>query len=488
MTTDSLDPTSAGSRSSSGDAGRLAGGKLGTAQIVFFVIAAASPLTIVLSTGPLSLRVGGIGAPGVMLATGIVLLLFACGFTAMSKHVTEAGAFYAYVTRGLGGTAGSGAAMMTMAAYGVCVIGFVGYIGVFAQGSLNAVFGLDVPWQVCSLVLAAIVAVVGYCQVDLSAKILMVLVSLEVAVILVLIVAVLIQGGPEDPSAASFAPDNVFFASGSGSLFLLAFGAYIGIEGTAIYSEEADKPERTIPRATYIAVIFLAVFYALSFWVVIYGYGNDGALEQSQGDGFLDMVFAQADTFVGGALVTALRLLIVTSFLATVIAFHNACTRYMFSLGRGGMLPRFLATTHPRMKSPHYASVVLSVITFAVVIIAMLAGLDPYLELGTWLYASGVIGVVAAQALCSVAVVMFFLSDRRGHGVARVLVAPLLGFVGLAAALYLMASNFSLLSGYTDFVPNALMIGAMPAVFVIGAILHRLRGGRPAVEDPARVG
>lgn len=468
--------------------GRLAGGSLGTAQIVFFVIAAASPLTIVLSTGPFSLRVGGIGAPGVMLATGVVLLLFAAGFTAMSKHVTEAGAFYAYVTRGLGGTAGAGAAMMTMAAYGVCVIGFIGYIGVFAQGSLAAVFGLDVSWQVCSLVAATIVAIVGYCQVDVGAKVLMVLVTLEVAVILVLIAAVLIQGGPDGPSAAPFSADNVFFSSGSGSLFLLAFGAYIGVEGTAIYSEEASKPERTIPRATYFAVGFLALFYAFSFWIVIYGFGIDGALEQAQGDGFLDMVFAQADTYVGEALVTALRLLIVTSFLATVIAFHNACTRYMFSLGRGGMLPRGLAVTHPRMKSPHVASVVLTVITFAVVVLAMVLGLDPFLELGTWLYASGVIGVVGAQALCAISVVMFFRRDRRGHHVVRVLVAPLLGFFGLATALYLMANNFSLISGYTDFGPNALMIGAMPAVFVLGAILHKVRGGRPAVAETDRTG
>lgn len=487
MATESHIGTAAGGSAAS-ETGRLAGGKLGTAQIAFFVIAAASPLTVVLSTGPFSLRVGGIGAPGVMLATGIVLMLFASGFTAMSKYVREAGAFYAYVTRGLGGTAGAGAAMMTMAAYGVCVIGFVGYFGVFARASLDAVFSIDVSWQVCSLVAAAIVAVVGYCQVDVGAKVLMLLVTLEIAVIVILIVAVMVQGGPESASAAPISPDNVFFAAGSGTLFLLAFGAYIGVEGTAIYSEEAARPERTIPRATYIAVAFLAVFYALSFWVVIYGYGTDGALKEAQGDGFLNMVFAQADTYVGEALVTALQLLIVTSFLATIIAFHNACTRYLFSLGRSGMLPRVLSRTHPRMASPHYASMTLSVITFVVVIIAMVAGLDPYLELGTWLYASGIIGVVAAQALCAIAVVMFFRRDRRGHSAARVIVAPLLGFIGLVGALYLMASNFSYLSGYTDFLPNALMIGAMPAVFVLGAVLHRIRQRGSATVEPADIG
>lgn len=481
MTTGSVSDGTA--EHANGAPGRLAGGRLGTFQIVFFVIAAASPLTVVLSTGPFSLRFGGIGAPGVMLATGVVLILFACGFTAMSHHVRDAGAFYAYVGRGLGAVPGGGTALMTLAAYTVCVIGFVGYIGVFAAQSATDVLHLDLPWQVWSLAFAAVVGVVGYCQIDVGARLLAVLLSLEVGVIVILIIAVLVQGGPEPVSSAPVSVHNVFFANGSGTLFLLAFGAFIGFEGTAIYAEEAKTPARTIPRATYIAVGFLAVFYALSFWVVVYGYGVKQALAAAQGDDFLNMVFVEADHYVGGGLVTALRLMIVTSFLATIIAFHNACTRYMFSLGRKGMLPRVFAHTHPRMSSPYRASVALTVLTYAVVIIAMLGHLDPYLQLGTWLYASGVIGVVAAQAICALAVVMFFLRDRRGFSISRVLVAPLLGCLGLSAALYLMVTNFSYLSGYTEFLPNAIMIGAMPTCFVIGAILQRVRGERSLPKD-----
>ncbi|TNM41927.1 APC family permease [Nocardioides albidus] len=472
MTTGSV---SGGAAQQSADTarGRLAGGRLGTLQIVFFVIAAASPLTVVLSTGPFSLRFGGIGAPGAMLATGAVLILFACGFTAMSKYVRDAGAFYAYVGEGLGPRPGAGTALMTMAAYGLCVIGFIGYLGVFADQSATDILHLDLPWQVWSLLFAAVVGIVGYGQIDVGAKVLGVLLTLEIGVIVVLLVAVLFQGGADSPSVAPLSVDNVFFADGSGTLFLLAFGAFIGFEGTAIYAEEAKSPERSVPRATYLAVGFLALFYTLSFWVVVYGYGVDGALEAAQRDDFLNMVFAQADQYVGGGLVTALRILIVTSFLATVIAFHNACTRYMFSLGRDGMLPRALGRTHPRMSSPHIASLVLTTITYVVVIVAMIAGLDPYLQLGTWLYASGVIGVVAAQAVCALAVVAYFLRDRRGHSALRVLVAPALGLVGLAIALYLMISNFSYLSGYTDPLPNALMIGATPMCFVIGALIRR---------------
>ncbi|MEH0554037.1 APC family permease [Streptomyces sp. B21-101] len=450
---------------------RLASGRLSVSSIVFFVVAAAAPLVIIVSGGPFSMRVGGLGAPGAMLVAGVVLFLFACGFTAMSKYVRDAGAFYAYVSRGLNETFGGGTAVMTMAAYGVCVMGFMGYLGFFAAGTADAVLHIDLPWQLWSLAFAAIVALLGYCQVDIGAKVLGVLLALEVGVILILIVSVLARGGPQSPSAAPFSIDNVFLSTGSGTLFLLAFGAYLGFEGTAIYAEEAKSPERTIPYATYIAVGFLAIFYAFSYWVIIYGYGTDGAMAAAQGDDFLNMVFTQADRYAGGGLVTAMQLLIVTSMLATAIAFHNACSRYLFSLGRNGILPQALARTHPRMHSPHFASVVLSMVTFAGVIAAIVLKLDPYLQLGTWLYAAGVIGVVAAQAVCALAVVAFFLRDRRGHSALRVLVAPSLGFLGLVGALILMVSNFSYISGYTDMVPNLIMIGATPVCFVVGMVL-----------------
>lgn len=451
--------------------GRLASGKLNISSIVFFVVAAAAPLTIVLSGGPFSMHVGGLGAPGAMLFTGIVLFLFACGFTAMSKYVRDAGAFYAYASRGLGSVFGGGTALMTMAAYGVCVVGFTGYVGFFAAGTANDVLHLDLPWQVWSLLCAAIVGVIGYCQVDIGAKVLAVLLSLEIGVVLILIVFVLIKGGPEAPSAAPFALHNVFFVPGSGTLFLLAFGAYIGFEGTAIYAEEAKAPERTIPYATYIAIGFLATFYAFSYWVVIYGYGMEGAAAAASSDNFLNMVFGLADKYVGGGLVTAMQILIVTSMLACTIAFHNACTRYLFSLGRNGVLPQALARTHPRMYSPHFASMVVSTVTVIGLVAAIIFKLDPYLQLGTWFYASGVLGVVAAQAVCALAVVAFFFRDRRGHSALRVIVAPLLGFLGLTGALILMVGNFSIISGYTAALPNTIMVGAMPAAFIVGMLL-----------------
>ena len=79
---------------------------LGARGIVFLVVAAAAPLTVMAGVAPLAILVGGIGAPAAYLGAGAVLLIFAVGFMAMTKHTGGAGAFYSYITLGLGRPAG----------------------------------------------------------------------------------------------------------------------------------------------------------------------------------------------------------------------------------------------------------------------------------------------------------------------------------------------------------------------------------------------
>lgn len=77
-------------------------GHLGTAGVVFMVIAAAAPLTVIGGNMPLAMGLGnGAGAPVGFIIAATVLLLFSIGFVTMTPHVREAGAFFSYVTEGL---------------------------------------------------------------------------------------------------------------------------------------------------------------------------------------------------------------------------------------------------------------------------------------------------------------------------------------------------------------------------------------------------
>lgn len=451
------------------DTESLASGRLRTVDIVFFVVSAAASLTVAVSSAPLAFLVGGIGAPGAMLASGVVLILFAIGFTAMSRFVRNTGAFYAYAAAGLGKPIGIGVAFVTIVAYGFLCICFFALLGFYAELTFSNLFGVEVPWGIWSCLSILIVGILGYRRIDVGARVLAVLLTLEIAILLIISIAVIAQNGSNiaAATAASFDPSNVFFAAGASALFVFGFGAFLGFEGTVIYSEEARDSRRSVPRATYIAIAFLAVFYAFTFWSLTVAFGVEGVIAFASSEGFEEMMFVAGTDSLGTWATVVMEILIVTSFFACTLAFHNACARYLFSLGRERLLPKALSRTHRRTHSPHVASLSLTVISFLPIIVAALLGADPFLGIGLWTYAIGVAGLIFAQGIAAVSVIGFFAKDRRGYPVWRVLVAPVLGALGLLTAFAVIVLNFDLVSG-TEGPVNGVMIASIPVIFGFG--------------------
>lgn len=471
----------------------LARNAIGTADLVFFVVAAAAPLTVMAGVAPVAIGIGGVVAPLGYLLSGVVVGLFAAGFTAMSGHVRNAGAFYAYIGRGLGKLTGLGSAYIAVISYNLIGIGLMAAFGVFAASTMADVFGLAVPWQVWTLLCVATVGVLGYLKITLSAKVLGVALLLEVLILLIFEVAVLSDGPPL--SLEPFNPGGLLSGGASG-MFVLSIGAFIGFEATAIYAEEARDPRRTVPRATYAAVAFLALFYTFTVWVIVNAYGTDKVVGVANGEGGVDMVFTATARFAGAWAADAMRVLIVTSCFAAALAFHNAATRYFYALGREGVLPRRLATISPRNGSPVVAVVTQVALSLLVIVAGILAGSDPYTVLFLWTNGTGIIGVMLLQALAALSVVAFFRKDRRGFGAWRVQAAPFAAFVLLSVMIVLVVLNFDLLTGASATV-NALLILPVPLAFAAGAVLaHRIRRRDPArydllttvdVEETARV-
>lgn len=235
---------------------RLRGGQLGAIAIAFLVISAAAPLTAMAGGAPVAMLLGnGAGLPFAYIIVSAMLLLFAVGYTTMARHHTSAGAFYAYVARGLGPTAGGAAAWIALLGYNTMQIGLYGLFGSAASSFCADPLGLDVPWWVCSLVAWAGVALLGYRQVDLSAKVLGVLMGLEFLIVLALDAAIVGRGGHGGSGGfgSNLPFDSFTFGSlTSGSLaiaLLLNSASFVGFESTTIYSEEAKDPRRTVPRA-----------------------------------------------------------------------------------------------------------------------------------------------------------------------------------------------------------------------------------------------
>lgn len=127
---------------------------------------------------------------------------------------------------------------------------------------------------------------------------------------------------------------------------ITASAAFTGFESSVIYRREAKNPDRTIPRATYIAVAFLGLFYAFVVWTVIQAFGEDKVVRAAADDPG-GLFFAAITTYVGAWAADLMHLLIITSVLASLLAFHNAINRYALSLSEEGVLPKTLGRIHP---------------------------------------------------------------------------------------------------------------------------------------------
>jgi amino acid transporter len=318
--------------------------RLSVAWVFFLVVSAASPITSFLGAVPLGFTQGnGAGLPAAYLVTTVVLICFAVGYAAISRRVINTGAYYTYIARGVGRPPAIGAALVAVAAYTVNIAGIAGGAGYFVQ-IIAKELGANVNWAWGTVPVILLVGLVGYRSVHASAKVLGTITALSIVVLLVYDIEILASRGLDALPAVSFAPSTVF--SGSyGLAALFALTCFVGVDTAALYTEETDDPERTVPRATYIAVIGMGVFYVLSIWLVVGSIGADqvvGRAAEETGS----LIFNDMAAVSGETLQTVAALLFVAGSFAGCLAFHNAASRYLFVLGRDRVIsPRLGSCT-----------------------------------------------------------------------------------------------------------------------------------------------
>lgn len=441
-------------------------GRLGVFAITMMVVAGAAPAATTAATFPLIYSASGsTGAPLFFTLTGVLLILFAFGFTAMSKYIKNAGAFYSYVQVGLGRIPGVGAAFTALFSYLSLLIASLIYLGTSTANLLESFGVAGAPWWVWSLIALTVIGVLGRQNIDLSAKALGVVLILETLVVVVVDVAIIAQGGAAGLSLEPYSPSHLL--EGTPALGLLfAFLGYIGFEATAVYRNEARDHERTVPRATYLAVISIGVFYSVSSWAEAMGWGIGSIVEESNSNA-TNLFFDLANRFVAPITSDIMQVLVVGSFFATALNNHNVCSRYLYTLSQLRVLPRPLARVSAKHGSPQMASTFTSVVALAA-IVACIASQGDALKVFGWLAGAGTLGVVALVTITSLSVIVFFRRVVSEYSAGRTLFAPGVAFVGLLALLILTIINFPVLVGDTTAAwITAAVVGAF---FVAGCI------------------
>jgi len=436
---------------------RLKPNTIGLAGVVFMVVAFSAPVTAMSGNVPVAVGYGnGIGAPAGFIVATVVLTIFSVGFVALARHITAAGAFYTFVSRGLGKPAGLGAGVLSTISYMAMEAGLVGIFATFSQATFLNQFGIDLPWVVYALIVIVIMSVLSYRDIGLASKVLAVVLIGEVALLGIMAFSVLFHGGgPDGLMPEAINPVNAFGTNGlvagsAGIGLLFAFWSWVGFESTAIYGEESKNPKKVVPRATLVAVIGIGVFYTFISWMMIAGNGAENSIARASGSDPFQLIYYPMQTYVGEWGIYAMEWFMILGSFACALAIHNSATRYLYAFGRDRILPSFLGRSHPKYQSPYTASVFQSCVAALIVIVCFAAGVDPYGELYVLVAILATIALLASQVLTSAAVIGYFHVQRRHPETRnwwRTMTAPIIGGLGMAVVIWLLLTNLDTAAG-----------------------------------------
>jgi amino acid transporter len=373
-------------------------------------------------------------------------------------------------------------------------------------------------WRIYAFGLLLFLLVITYFHIEVVARILGLCLLGELVILFTFSFAVLFKGG--GPDGILFSALNpagifgggvgvkgaaaVFGASAAGVGFFGAYWSWVGFEMAPNYAEEARNPKKMMAYAIYISCIGLAVVYTFWAWMLVTAYGGSKnqwpwAIAVQYGvhakapasvglppGNYASVYYPVAQQFVGVWLKDLFEILIITGSFACSLAFWNTSNRYLFSMGRENILPRVFGRTHSKHKSPFAATLFVAAfcVFFTLLFATGLAGagqraalkigvsnpLVALSQIGTWLPFQGNLLLFPIMALCSVAIMVYFLRTRDGFHPFKTLIAPILAAVTIIFAVYLMVHNRAALLGTTTgwytWMPWAALL-----VFVAGCVL-----------------
>jgi amino acid transporter len=311
---------------------------------------------------------------------GTAMLLFvALNLNQFARRSTGSGSMYAYISRGLGLTAGGiGGWSLIWAYLGISIAGVTGF-SIFA-GKLLAMVGVDCPPVV---LFAFCVGSAWFCawkNVQLSAMLMLVLEGASMALIAFLCLVTLGQHGFQLDKSQFIVSELPWSKMGLG--VVVAIFSLVGFECATAFGDEARNPLRAIPRAVWMSLLISGGFFVFVAYVMVQAtHGYATTLDQI--DAPLNVMAVLAHMLLLQAPLSAGAMV---SFFALCLSCINAGGRVIFAMGRHGLFHAATADAHAENATPHVAVTAMAVIGFTVPTVLVLlhnAPLDVFNWVGT---------------------------------------------------------------------------------------------------------
>ncbi|MDX1534703.1 MAG: amino acid permease, partial [Thermoplasmata archaeon] len=326
-------------------------------------------------------RVAGPAAVIAFLVNGLVTLLTAFTYAELGSAYSQAGGGYVWARESLPPPMGFISGWLSWAATLIACALYAAAFGSFLALSLEELsVGSSLPLEInlggltfnpltkgVTAFIIAFFVVVNYVGSQTTGRTESAMTIGKMAV-LGLFIALGVSAMVRDPTLPQRFLDD--FAPAGGGGILLAMGiTFIAFEGYEIIAqsgEEVKDPKRNIPRAIFLSIFVVVIFYVLTFIVAL------GVIECADpSEAYLclgaaadpELAMIRAGESLAGPL--GLAIMLAGGFLATTSALNAtiySASRVSFAMGRDETLPRTLGRVHPKRQSPANAVLVSGIV------------------------------------------------------------------------------------------------------------------------------
>ncbi|HQT61561.1 MULTISPECIES: APC family permease [unclassified Acidiphilium] len=387
---------------------RLKRDALGLPQIVASTLANIAPAMSFFFGFGLIVSGAGVAAPLTILVAMVVVLFLTNTLAEFSKYRPSTGSFVTFIGMAFGPAAGAAASIFVVFGYVVAASSVVVISGGWAHDTLKLFLGLNIPWQLLSLLETGLVGILVSRGVALSTTWAAVFFYFELALLLIGAITMLVVNAGH----LSLAPFEWSHLSGGlkgiGLGFPIAIYLFIGWENSATLAEETRDARRNIPRALIIGTLSIGILYMFLAYATEIAFHNNATAIGKADIPFVDAFKASAASFLIIAYLAG-----VTSIFSSLLGLTNSQARILFSSGREGLLPRFFGKIHPQHRTPFVAMWSYVLVALGIVIFFgwNIKPVDLFGETGSL----GTIPVILTYLVTNIALPVYMLPHHRNE-------------------------------------------------------------------------
>ena len=415
------------------------------------------------------LDAGGFG--GLLVATLVITVMYVglCfSIAEMSPALPHTGGPYSFARSAMGPWGGLVTGLAASVEYvltpAVIVVGIGGYMDAISDD----LFGLDLPLQLWWAIFYLAFVGLNVMGAALSFRFTVAITFVALAILAVFWIGAI----PEfDLDPALNVGDESWFPLGIGGIFAalpFAIWFYLAIEQVPLAAEEAESPERDVPKGILVG---LATLVVAAFLTLFLNSGIAPGAEEIGTSG--EPLLLGFKTILGGVGGSVLAFIAVAGLMASFHTIIYAYGRNIYSLARAGYLPPVLSRTNSR-QTPHVALVAGAVVGYAAAWVMYEVGTG---SVGAALLYMAVFGAVISYFLQMVA---FVLLRRKLPDIER----PYVSRFGVPGAV--VAAAIALVSLVSLFFNEDYRPGVIGAIVWLGAgaLYFALAGRHHLMRSP----